>query len=123
MTSVLIVVVAVFFAGMGIVGLAAPVALVKPFGITLSGAAARTEIRAVYGGFGVAIAVVLAVAVTDLGGIRTGAVTTVAAALLGMAGGRLVARVVETPRCFYPTWFYFWVEVAGAAGLLLAAWA
>ncbi|GAA3383820.1 DUF4345 family protein [Cryptosporangium minutisporangium] len=122
MTSGVLVALAVLFAGMGVLGLAAPAVLVRPFGITLTGAAARTEIRAVYGGFGVAIAVVLILAVADPGGIRAGAATAVAAALLGMAGGRLVARAVDVPRGFYPIWFYFWVEVAGAAALLLAVW-
>jgi hypothetical protein len=83
---------------------------------------ARTEVRAVYGGFGIAVAVVLAVAGLDFGGIRTGAVTAVAAALLGMAAGRLVARCAEAPRAFYPIWCYFWVEIAGAGALLPAVW-
>lgn len=122
MSTGVILVVAVLFAVMGIGGLVAPGTLVRPFGITLSGAAARTEIRAVYGGFGVAIAVVLTLAVIDVGGIRAGAVTAVAAALLGMAGGRLIARAVDKPCGFYPIWFYFWVEIAGAAALLLAVW-
>lgn len=115
--------VAVLFAVMGAYGLAAPAALVRPFAIVLSGPAARAEVRAVYGGFGLAIAVVSTLAALDLGGIRTGAVTTVAVALLGMAGGRLVARVTEPPGGFYPIWFYFWVECGTAALLLLTVWA
>jgi hypothetical protein len=49
-----IVVVAVFFLGMGIYALAAPAALVRPFGITLGESTSRSEVRAVYGGFGLA---------------------------------------------------------------------
>ena len=121
MADVVIVFVAVFFLGMGVYGLAAPAALIKPFRIVLDSAEARTEIRAVYGGFGVAIAGLLALALTDAGGIRRGALVAVAAALLGMAFGRLVARAVERPTAFYPSWFYFWVELLGGGLLLVTA--
>lgn len=123
MSTAVILLAAVLFLAMGVYGLVAPAALVRPFRIALDGADARAEVRAVYGGFGVAIAVVLAVAGLDLGGIRVGAVTAVAAALLGMAGGRLAARVAEAPRAFYPVWFYLCVELLAAALLLLAVWA
>ncbi|WP_371400789.1 DUF4345 domain-containing protein [Kribbella sp. NBC_00662] len=109
-----IIVVAVFFAGMGIYGLAAPAALARPFGIQISGPHARSEVRAVYGGFGVAVAGVLVVALLD-DGIRRGAVIAVAVALAGMAAGRLVGRVFDRPAAFYPIWFYFWVELVLAA--------
>jgi len=121
MADVVIVFVAVFFLGMGVYGLAAPAALIKPFRIVLDSAEARTEIRAVYGGFGVAIAGLLALALADAGGIRRGALVAVAAALLGMAFGRLVARAVERPTAFYPSWFYFWVELLGGGLLLVTA--
>jgi hypothetical protein len=121
MTDVVIVAVAVFFLGMGVYGLAAPAALIKPFRIVLDSAEARTEIRAVYGGFGVAIAGLLALALADAGGIRRGALVAVAVALLGMAFGRLVARAVERPTAFYPSWFYFWVETLGGGLLLVTA--
>ncbi|OBF88401.1 DUF4345 domain-containing protein [Mycobacterium sp. 852002-51152_SCH6134967] len=111
--------IAVFFAGMGIYALAAPEALVRPFGTTLGGAAARAEVRAVYGGFGVAVAGVLAYAVVDDGALRTGAVFTVGAALAGMAFGRLVSAVVDRRTSFYPNWFYFLVEALAAAALMV----
>ncbi len=38
-----------------------------------------------------------------------------------MAFGRLVSGVVDNPKAFYPNWFYFLVEIVGAAGLLWAA--
>ena len=44
----------------------------------------------------------------------------VAVALAGMAAGRLIGRIVDRPAAFYPSWFYFWVEVALAAVLWLA---
>lgn len=114
-----IIVVAVFFAGMGIYGLAAPAALVRPFGIQISGPHARSEVRAVYGGFGLAVAGVLVVAVIG-DGIRRGVVIAVAVALAGMAAGRLVGRVFDRPAAFYPVWFYFWVELVLAAILWFA---
>ena len=50
-----IVVIAVFFLGMGIYALAAPAALIRPFGVNLESPTSRSEVRAVYGGFGLAI--------------------------------------------------------------------
>ena len=67
MSTAAITVMAVFFLGMGIFGLAAPRALVAPFGIALGGAGtANSEVRAVYGGFGVAVAVLLALAASGV---------------------------------------------------------
>lgn len=118
MPTTVIAVVAVFFLGMGLFGLAAPAALIRPFGVVLSSADARTEVRAVYGGFGVAMAALLGVAAADLHGIRQGAVIAVACALAGMAVGRLVGWAADRSEGFYPTWFYFWVETVGAGALL-----
>ncbi|MEN3309264.1 MAG: hypothetical protein V7603_5466 [Micromonosporaceae bacterium] len=112
--------VAVFFLAMGAYGLAAPAALTRPFGIQLSSPEARSEVRAVYGGFGIAVGFLLIAAAWDLGNIRWGALTAVAVALLGMASGRLAARITEAPQAFYPVWFYFWAELTAAAMLLLA---
>lgn len=114
-----VVVVAVFFAGMGVYGLVAPASLVAPFGIGLGSGDARTEVRAVYGGFGLAVAGVLGVASLDPTAHR-GALTAVGVAVLGMAGGRLVGRARERPAALYPVWLYFWVEVV-IGGVLLAA--
>ena len=72
MTIAVIAVIGVFFAGMGCYALAAPAAIIRPFGITLGGAAARSEVRAVYGGFGLAIAGVLGYAAVADGDVRTG---------------------------------------------------
>jgi hypothetical protein len=110
--------IAVLFLGMGISALIAPTAVVRPFGVALSNSDAPAEVRAVYGGFGVAIAVLLGAAAVDVDGLRPGAVWAVAVALAGMAFGRLVARLVERPTAFYPVWFYFWVEVVVAAVLV-----
>lgn len=119
MATVLLVAVAAFFAGMGVYALAAPAALARPFGIVIASPEARSEIRAVYGGFGLAVAAVLVMAAADEG-LRTGIAVTVAAALAGMAVGRVISRLADKPTAFYPIWFYFGVELFGAA-LLVAA--
>jgi uncharacterized protein DUF4345 len=112
-----IAVVGVFFAGMGVYALAAPVTLVRPFGITLGESASRAEVRAVYGGFGLAIAGVLAYAAVAGGDVRTGILITVGAALAGMAIGRLASAALGDRTAFYPNWFYFLVEAVAAAVL------
>jgi Domain of unknown function (DUF4345) len=110
-------VIAVFFLGMGIYALAAPAALVRPFGITLGVSASRSEVRAVYGGFGLAIAGVLVFAAIADGDLRRGILITVAAALAGMAFGRIVSAVIDDRTAFYPNWFYCLVEAVAAAAL------
>jgi hypothetical protein len=115
--TTIIVLAGVFFLGMGVYALVAPAALARPFRIVVDAPESRSEIRAVYGGFGLSIAAVLAVAAFDAGGIRTGAIITVAAASAGMALGRLLSRLADEATAFYPVWFYFWVE-AGTAALL-----
>ena len=114
-------VIAVFFLGMGVYALAAPAALVRPFGITLAGDAARSEVRAVYGGFGLAIAAVLGYAAIADGDLRTGILITVAAALVGMAFGRVAAAILGDRTTFYPNWFYFLVEAGAAAALFVVS--
>ncbi|MGX1561902.1 DUF4345 domain-containing protein [Streptomyces sp. NPDC055506] len=122
MSSVLVGAVALFFLGMGLFGLVAPRTLIRPFGIELSVPEARAEVRAVYGGFGVAVGALLAwTALGASGDLRSGVVITVAVSLAGMAFGRLAARVVERPSAFYPSWFYFWVETVGAVVLVSCA--
>ncbi|MFC9684204.1 DUF4345 domain-containing protein [Streptomyces sp. NPDC056948] len=123
MSSLFTGLVALFFLGMGLFGLVAPRALIRPFGIELSVPEARAEVRAVYGGFGVAVGALLAwTALGASGDLRSGVVITVAVSLAGMAFGRLVARAVERrPSAFYPSWFYFWVETVGAVVLVSTA--
>lgn len=117
MTVAVIGVIAVFFVGMGGYALAAPAALVRPFGTTLGGDASRSEVRAVYGGFGLAIAAVLGYAAIADADVRKGILLTVGAALAGMAFGRLAAAVLGDRTAFYPNWFYFLVEAVAAAVL------
>ena len=117
MTIAVIAVIGVFFAGMGCYALAAPDAIIRPFGITLGSSAARSEVRAVYGGFGLAIAGVLGYAAVADAGARAGILIAVGAALAGMAFGRVVSAVLDDRTAFYPNWFYCLVEALAAAAL------
>jgi Domain of unknown function (DUF4345) len=110
-------VIAVFFLGMGFYAFAAPAALVRPFGITLGESASQSEVRAVYGGFGLAIAGVLVYAAVADEDVRTGVLITVGVALAGMAFGRLAAAALGDRTAFYPNWFYFLVQLVAAAAL------
>lgn len=114
-------VIAVLFLGMGVYALAAPAALVRPFGITLGGAASRSEVRAVYGGFGLATAGVLAFAAVQGGDPARGITLAVASALAGMAFGRVVSTVVDDRSAFFPNWFYFLVEAVAAVALFASS--
>ncbi|WP_431949317.1 DUF4345 family protein [Nocardia lijiangensis] len=120
MSVVLIAVVALFFAAMGVLGLLRPSRLADTVGLLADRADAHAEVRAVYGGFGVAVAVVLGLAAADVGGIGSGVCIAVAAALGGMAFGRIWSAFTERPSAFYPVWFYFVVEVTLATMLTLA---
>jgi hypothetical protein len=119
MDTMIVAAAALFFLGMGVLALIRPAALVAPFGISLSGPEARLEVCAVYGGFGIAVAGLLAVAAFDPAAHR-GELLAVAVALFGMAGGRVLGRFRDRPGAFYPVWFYFWVEVVAGVLLLLA---
>ncbi|WP_231951358.1 DUF4345 family protein [Nocardia terpenica] len=121
MAVAVIIVAATAFLGMGVYALWAPDALVRPFGIRLGGATGRYEVRAVYGGFGIAMAAILAVAACHPGSWRSGIVVTVAAALGGMAVGRIASAALDDRTALYPNWFYCIVEAAAAAALLATA--
>jgi Domain of unknown function (DUF4345) len=113
--------VAALFAGMGLYALVVPAAVLAQFGVPVETPDGRAEVRAVYGGFGLAVAGLLGAAAAAGGDAREGILIAVGVALAGMAFGRLAARAFERPSGFFPVWFYFWVEVAGAAALLAVA--
>ena len=123
MNDLLVLVIAAGFAAMGLGALARPRDVLAQFGVAVETAEGRNEVRAVYGGFGLAVAALLAIAALGDPATSEGILVTVAFALAGMAGGRLVSAALEQPRTAYPVWVYFLIEVAGAAALLVAAWA
>ena len=77
---------------------------------------ARNEVRAVYGGYGVAMAVLLVVC-RDQPQWRDGVVVTLSLALLGMAVGRLLSWLVDRRLDRYPALFMV-IEIVLGVGLL-----
>ncbi|RDI49147.1 DUF4345 family protein [Nocardia mexicana] len=121
MRSLVLAAAGMFFAGMGIYALAVPAALAKPFRLTVDTAVSRSEIRAVYGGFGLAMAALLGWSASGTDDLRSGAAITVGVALAGMAAGRVLSRLADSATSFYPIWFYCLVEAVGAAAVLAVA--
>lgn len=111
--------VALFFLAMGIAAIVSPAWILDTFGVHVETPEGRAEVRAVYGGFGIAVGVLLFVAL-GVESIRDGAFVAIAVALVGMAGGRAASALLGERLALFPTWFFFGVEVA-LAGLLLAA--
>jgi hypothetical protein len=120
MLSTLTLLVAIFFAGMGVLALVAPERITATVGAPVLTLAGRNEARAVYGGFGIAMCVIL-IAAPSLPAMTRGIYITVAMALGGMAAGRLVAAAVERPRSFFPCWLYCAMETAMAVVLFAAS--
>ena len=112
-------VVAVFFAGMGLAALVSPAFIWAPFGVAPTTPEARNEVRGVYGGFGIAIAALL-VLTDDSTDLRDGVLVAVAVSLLGMAGGRLISGLFE-PRALLRWPGVFLLVEAGLAAFCLIA--
>jgi len=116
--TALLALVAAFFLGMGLVALCDPERVTSLFGtdeLTIDG---RNEVRAVYGGFGLAMAASLGVALATPA-LRAGVIACLAAALIGMAFGRVVSRVIDGSAGAHPRLF-LGVELALSAMLLAA---
>ncbi len=104
--------VALGFALMGLTALARPAYIGSFFDVRIESADGRNEVRAVYGGFGLAVALALLLA-TQRAELRDGVIVCVSLALAGMAGGRLFSALLERPG-FWP-WFFCGIEAAAAA--------
>jgi hypothetical protein len=107
--------VALMFVVMALVAFVAPGSVVAYFGTTELSLDGRNEVRAVYGGFGLAIAALVAVS-PYWPRFGPGILLTVAGALFGMAFGRVVSRAIDGGAGFYP-WLFFAIEIAGGAVL------
>jgi len=119
MATTMVLAAAVFFAGMGLLALVRPPAVVAVFRIPLEHSDARCEVRAVYGGYGIAVAALLIAAAGRNDAFGDGLVAATAIGLAGMAGGRLVGLVADRPRRAYPTGAFVVVEAGLALGLAL----
>ncbi len=109
---------ALAFALMGIGALVSPTVVTRQFGIPSLTPDGRSEVRAVYGGFGLAIAAVLVYAIVDPD-LRTGIALTVAVALFGMALGRLISAVLDRSLSKVAA-LYLVIELVGGALLIIA---
>jgi hypothetical protein len=118
--NVAVAVAATFFAGMGIAALVKPALIWAPFGVAPTTPAARNEIRAVYGGFGLAIAALLLAADSSTADFRDGVLVSVSVALAGMAAGRVLGALVEPKSLLRWPGFFLLLEAALAALLLTA---
>lgn len=117
--DIVIYVSALAFATMGVGALLAPGAVPRLFGITGINADMASEVRAVYGGFGCAMAGLLVVA-SQHPPLKAGIVVTIGIALLGMAAGRLVSASITRTVGFYPGLFLL-IEIVFGGLLLWAA--
>jgi hypothetical protein len=113
-------VVAIGFAGMGLAALVRPAFIWAPFGVEPTTPESRSEVRAVYGGFGLAIAALLVLTDDSAADLRDGVLIAVAVSLLGMAAGRVVSALLEPRTLLRSPGFFLLVEV-GLAALTLAA--
>lgn len=104
---------ACLFAVMGVGALVAPDRITEQFGNPPLSVAGRNEVRAVYGGFGIATAGMLIVA-TVVAELRVGVAAAIAVALIGMAAGRLVSAVIDRSLPARPL-LYLGVEVVAGA--------
>lgn len=118
LSTVILGVVAVAFALMGIGALVRPTVVTRQFGIPALTPEGRSEVRAVYGGFGLAVAAMLVVAITSPD-LRAGIAITVAVALFGMAVGRVVSAVIDRSMSKVAA-LYLVIEVVAGALLVLA---
>ena len=112
-----LVVLAGLFAAMGAAGLVVPGRVVRQFGVRRLSRDGRSEVRAVYGGFGLATAAALLLAAAEPR-FREGVTLAVGLALAGMAAGRVASAVADRGMS-RTAGLYLAVEAAGA----LALWA
>lgn len=118
--NLLIYLTAFLFLVMGIIGIFQPMRILRMLSVPETSPEMRNEARAIYGGFGIAVAAALFLA-TRLDGLRIGVLFTVALALLGMACGRITSLLVERPRGKNP-YIFLILEILMCLALGYAYW-
>lgn len=111
---------AAFFLLMGIVALLNPTRVTSTFKVSLITSDMRNEVRAVYGGFGIAMAVLLNLAARMAAHnqpMSHGIVFAIAFAAIGMAFGRILSYCFERDLGKYP-YIFFGVEILIGSSLL-----
>jgi hypothetical protein len=111
-------VVAALFAGMGVFALAWPGRVMAIFGNTELTLAGRNEVRAVYGGFGLAAASVLVWGLLSPR-LAPGIFFAMGLALWGMAAGRAISVLIDK-KADAMLWLFFASELA-MGGILIFA--
>ena len=111
-------VIAALFAAMGIFALAFPNRVVAIFGTPELTLAGRNEVRAVYGGFGLAAASALAWGLLSPR-LAPGIFFALGVALWGMAAGRILSILIDRRADPMP-WLFLAAEVVMGALLILA---
>lgn len=101
---------------MGLGSILKPVLVTRQFDINALSIAGRNEVRAVYGGFGILMSLSLAIALQEPL-LRNGICLTVAAALGGMAFGRLLSALLDRSINKWPL-FYLFIEATCTTLLL-----
>lgn len=94
MDTVVIGLVAAIMGAMGVAAMALPEKLLAPIGLQVLGRDGRSEVRAVYGGMGLAMAAGLVYAISAEA-YRPGIVLFMAMLLIGMATGRVVSAALD----------------------------
>ncbi len=99
--NALVVGVAAFFLYVGVRGLADPSGTLSYFSAGTLGPDMRNEVRAVYGGYGIAVGCLLVTTIW-LSSIKTGARAGVLVSVGGMAAGRTVSFAMESAEGGFP---------------------
>ena len=107
-----VLVVASAFMGMGLVALVRPATIMTLVDSQAATVTARNEVRAVYGGFGVCLALLLAMIESVGPGLSPGVYLAVGVALAGMALGRIISATIERPGVL--PWLFTLIESAAA---------
>ncbi len=108
------------YAAIGLFALARPAAVPRLFGGSAPTAASRTEIRAVYGGLPLALALTLGRALGSSGSRADGALDAVARSA-GMAAGRIAGAALDRRLAAWPTGAFLLIEATLAGALFAAA--
>lgn len=117
--DIALIAVASLFALMGTGALFRPDVVTRQFGVPALTPSGRNEVRAVYGGFGAAMAAML-LSTLYAPALRAGVALTLAIALFGMAAGRIVSALIDRRIDRAPI-FYLLIELVAGAALVCAA--
>ncbi|MGB7412845.1 MAG: DUF4345 domain-containing protein [Thermosynechococcaceae cyanobacterium] len=120
MHQVIIYLSAIAFAFMGLAALVQPARIPSLLGVYNISKDMKNEIRAVYGGFGCGVSLLL-VASTLFPSVQKGIILSVSISLLGMAIGRIISFTIDGATGHFP-FIFLGIELV-TGGLLLYVFA